>query len=31
MQQKFVINEDIIVNEILNEILNDTILTDKCK
>jgi hypothetical protein len=27
MQQKFIINED----NIMNEILNDTILTDKCK
>ena len=27
MQQKFIINED----DIMNEILNDTILTDKCK
>jgi hypothetical protein len=27
MHQKFIINEDIIMNEIL----NDTILTDKCK
>ena len=27
MQQEFIINEEIIMNEIL----NDTILTDKCK